>query len=165
MADARIDASAFDRLSTDAATALLRPVCASDAWISALVADRPYGALAAAQVRSDEVLARLGWPDIEQAMAAHPRIGERPTGGGTEAGWSRQEQAAATGGADQLRAGNVEYEQRFGHVFLICATGLSSDDILTALRARLGNDAAAERAVVREELAKIVRLRLAKTLS
>jgi len=130
-----------------------------------LVADRPYGSLAAAQAHSDEVLARLGWPDIEQALDAHPRIGDRPAGSGTEAGWSREEQSAATGGADELRAANVEYESRFGHVFLICATGRTSGEIRAELRARLGNEPDAERAVVRDELAKIVRLRLGKTLT
>jgi len=56
----------------------------------------------------------------------------------------------------------VAYEQRFGHVFLICATGLSASELLDALRARLTNPVEAERDVVRGELAKIVRLRLAK---
>ena len=164
MADARIEASAFDRLSAAAAAALLRPVCASDAWIAALMSDRPYGSLAAAQARSDEVLAGLNWRDVEQALEAHPRIGEGATGGGTEAGWSREEQAAATGAEDELRAGNIDYENRFGHVFLICAAGRTSEQILAALRERLGNDVAAEREVVRAELMQIVRLRLAKTL-
>jgi 2-oxo-4-hydroxy-4-carboxy-5-ureidoimidazoline decarboxylase len=165
MADVRIDAAAFDRLSSPAAQALLRPVCASDAWLAALVADRPYRSLAAAQARSDEVLAGLDWPGVEQALEAHPRIGDRPAGAGTEAGWSRQEQSTATGSVDELRAGNLDYEERFGHVFLICATGLPAERILAALRARLENDPEAERDVVRDELAKIVRLRLAKTLT
>jgi 2-oxo-4-hydroxy-4-carboxy-5-ureidoimidazoline decarboxylase len=165
MADAPTDAAAFDRLSSPAAQALLRPACASDAWLTALAAGRPYGSVAAVQARSDEVLAGLGWPDVEQALQAHPRIGDRPAGTGTEAGWSREEQSAATGSAGELRAGNLEYEERFGQVFLICATGRTAEQILAALRARLGNDPETERAVVRAELAKIVRLRLAKTLT
>jgi 2-oxo-4-hydroxy-4-carboxy-5-ureidoimidazoline decarboxylase len=165
MADAHVGAAAFDRLSSAAAQALLRPVCASGAWIAALVAGRPYGSLAAAQARSDEVLTGLGWPDVEDALQAHPRIGDRPSGAGTEAGWSRAEQSTATGSAAELRTGNLAYEERFGQVFLICATGLTVEQILAALRARLGNDQAAERDVVRGELAKIVRLRLAKTIA
>lgn len=164
MTDARIDAAAFDRLSVVAAQALLRPACASDAWIAALVADRPYGSVPAVQARSDEILAALGWADIEQAMQAHPRIGERAAGPGVEAAWSRAEQSAAAGGGEELRAGNLAYEERFGHVFLICATGLSSSQILAALRGRLDHDPERERQVVRDELAKIVRLRLAKAL-
>src|SRR4051794_38136605 len=124
MADIRIDAAAFDRLSAVAAQALLRPVCASDAWIDALVAGRPYGSVVAVQERSDEIVAGLDWPDVAQAVQAHPRIGDRPAGAGPEAEWSRAEQSAAAGGTDELRAGNLEYEQRFGHVFLVCATGL-----------------------------------------
>jgi 2-oxo-4-hydroxy-4-carboxy-5-ureidoimidazoline decarboxylase len=58
--------------------------------------------------------------------------------------------------------GNRAYEERFGHVFLICATGLSAAEMLAALRERLGNDVEAERAAVRAELAKIVDLRLAR---
>ncbi len=76
------------------------------------------------------------------------------------------EQAGMDGAAADLRAelvaANRAYEERFGHVFLICATGLGAAEMLAALRARYGNDAAAERTVVRAELAKIVDLRLAK---
>jgi 2-oxo-4-hydroxy-4-carboxy-5-ureidoimidazoline decarboxylase len=99
-------------------------------------------------------------------MSAHPRIGERAAGSGTEAGWSRQEQSAAATGDDalreRLRAGNAEYERRFGHVFLICATGLSAEQVVGALRERMGNDIDDEREVVRGELRKIADLRLAK---
>ena len=63
---------------------------------------------------------------------------------------------------EQLAAANTAYEQRFGHVFLICATGLSAETMLAALRSRLRNDPVAEREVVRGELVKIVRLRLAR---
>ncbi len=62
-----------------------------------------------------------------------------------------------------LRAANLAYEERFGHVFLICATGRSAAGMLAALRGRLGNDPAAEREVVRDELRRIVALRLGKT--
>jgi 2-oxo-4-hydroxy-4-carboxy-5-ureidoimidazoline decarboxylase len=122
--------------------------------------------LAALVARSDEVLAGLGWPDLEEALAAHPRIGQRAAGADRESAWSRQEQSGAADAAvaAALREGNVEYERRFGHVFLICATGRSPDEILAALRDRLGNDDGVERDVVRGELTEIVRLRLAKTL-
>ena len=63
-----------------------------------------------------------------------------------------------------LADGNAAYEQWFGHVFLICASGLSGQDMLDQLRARLGHDPEAERAVVREELRKITQLRLTKLL-
>jgi 2-oxo-4-hydroxy-4-carboxy-5-ureidoimidazoline decarboxylase len=64
-----------------------------------------------------------------------------------------------------LEAGNREYEERFGHVFLICATGLSAGEVLAALRSRLGNDPDTEAKIVREELRKITTLRLRKLLA
>jgi 2-oxo-4-hydroxy-4-carboxy-5-ureidoimidazoline decarboxylase len=140
--------------------------CASRRWADELLARRPYHDLAGLRRVSHAVLAELGWPDVEQALGAHPRIGERAAGDGREAGWSRGEQAGVAGSsartAEDLAAGNVAYEERFGHVFLICATGLTGEQMLAALRERLGNDPDAERDVVRAELAKIVDLRLGK---
>jgi len=137
-------------------------------WIDEVVAGRPYGSSAALVERSEAALETLSWDDVTEALAAHPRIGERAGGEHREAAWSRQEQAGVNVGddaaavAEQLRGGNVAYEQRFGFVFLICATGLSAPEMLAALRKRLGHDADAESSVVRIELEKIVRLRLAK---
>ncbi|RGA04413.1 2-oxo-4-hydroxy-4-carboxy-5-ureidoimidazoline decarboxylase, partial [Microbispora triticiradicis] len=111
-------------------------------------------------------LAALAWDDVLEALAAHPRIGERPGGAGREAAWSRSEQSGAAdagrGVLDALREGNAAYESRFGHVYLVCATGRDADDLLALLRGRLGNDEETERGVVRDELSKIVALRLAK---
>ncbi|HZC69487.1 MAG TPA: 2-oxo-4-hydroxy-4-carboxy-5-ureidoimidazoline decarboxylase [Jatrophihabitans sp.] len=163
-----VDVAELNVLPQDGAVELLRPVCASHAWLRAIVDARPYRDLAELSTRSDELLATLEWQAIEDALAAHPRIGDRPAGTDREAGWSRQEQSgAATASpevADALRAGNVAYEQRFGRVFLICATGRTAEEMLAELTRRLGNDEAAEREVVRRELAAIVRLRLAKAL-
>jgi 2-oxo-4-hydroxy-4-carboxy-5-ureidoimidazoline decarboxylase len=82
--------------------------------------------------------------------------------------WSRQEQAGVAGASADtlaaLAAGNRAYEERFGQVFLICATGLSAAAMLAALRTRLGNDADTEAKIVREELRKITGLRLRKLL-
>ena len=168
-----VDVADFDRATAEDAAGWLRPSCASTRWIERLVGSRPHGSLGRLAAASDAAIAALGWPDIEEALATHPRIGDRalpgqePPGQERELSWSRQEQAAAAGaGAGvqaELRAGNAEYEERFGHVFLICATGRSATEMLSALHGRLGNDAAAEREIVRSELVQIVRLRLAKT--
>jgi 2-oxo-4-hydroxy-4-carboxy-5-ureidoimidazoline decarboxylase len=64
-----------------------------------------------------------------------------------------------------LRAGNAEYEERFGHVFLICAAGLTGEQMLASLRQRLDNDEASERAVASAELRKITVLRVRKALA
>ncbi|MGI8451960.1 MAG: 2-oxo-4-hydroxy-4-carboxy-5-ureidoimidazoline decarboxylase, partial [Streptosporangiaceae bacterium] len=159
--------------------------CASAHWIERMVSGRPHGTLPALVTASDATIAAVGWPDIEQALAAHPRIGARPhdravphdrgappdgaAGGEREAAWSQQEQAGTRDAAEDLRAGlrtgNAAYEERFGHVFLICATGMSAASMLAALQARLGHDPAREREVVRDELTKIVRLRLGKAFA
>jgi 2-oxo-4-hydroxy-4-carboxy-5-ureidoimidazoline decarboxylase len=148
------------------ATAALRPCCAAVRWVSQLVAGRPYRTPDTLVAASDAAIAALTWPDIEEALAAHPRIGDRPAGAGPEAAWSRQEQsgtsAAGPGAQAALRSANAAYEERFGHVFLICATGLRSSDMLIALHERMGNDLATEHETVRKELGKIAALRLAK---
>jgi 2-oxo-4-hydroxy-4-carboxy-5-ureidoimidazoline decarboxylase len=162
-----VQVAELDRASPGHAATRLRPSCASIGWIERLVGGRPYESLGRLTAASDAAIAALSWPDIEEALAAHPRIGDRAQGSGREASWSRQEQAATAGaGGDvqaRLRAGNAEYEERFGHVFLICAADRSTEDMLAALHARLGHDPAAEREIVRAELRQIVRLRLAKT--
>jgi 2-oxo-4-hydroxy-4-carboxy-5-ureidoimidazoline decarboxylase len=163
----------FDAMPVTDAAAELLPCCASRRWINELVNRRPYGSLDALTAASDAVLAGLSWADVEEALAAHPRIGERSIGERTleqrrEEAWSRQEQSGVRPADGEievaLREGNVAYEEHFGHVFLINATGLSGGQMLAALRARLGNPPDTERAVVRTELIKIVRLRLAKAL-
>jgi 2-oxo-4-hydroxy-4-carboxy-5-ureidoimidazoline decarboxylase len=167
-----IPVATLDEASGVAAAALLRPACASRRWAAQLVAGRPYRTLAALAAASDVAIAALTWPDITEALAAHPRIGEAGGGDGREAAWSRQEQAGAVAGGDTrggaetaaaLRAGNAAYEARFGHVFLICATGQTAAGMLAALAERLGHDPTAEREVVRGELRRIVALRLGKT--
>ena len=153
--------------ATAATAAGLLRACASTRWIERMISGRPYRSMEALTAASDGVLATLGWPDIEQALAAHPRIGARGAGHGREAAWSRQEQSGTRDAGPEvqagLRAGNAAYEERFGHVFLICATGMSAASMLAALQARLGHDPATEREVVRGELTKIVRLRLARS--
>lgn len=137
----------------------LSACCASRRWVAA-VAGRHYTDMAALRTASDRALDALDWADVEEALAAHPRIGDRV------GGWSRAEQSGMDGAGDDVRAalvaGNRAYEERFGHVFLVRASGRTAMEMLAELRERLRNDAEAERAVVRRELAGIVGLRLAK---
>jgi 2-oxo-4-hydroxy-4-carboxy-5-ureidoimidazoline decarboxylase len=102
---------------------------------------------------------------VSPGVNAHPRIGGRVPAGGQSAA----EQSGVAAASEQVRQaladGNLAYERRFGHVFLICASGLSAQDMLDQLRTMLGHDTETERAVVREELLKITRMRLTKLLS
>ncbi|HEY3736022.1 MAG TPA: 2-oxo-4-hydroxy-4-carboxy-5-ureidoimidazoline decarboxylase [Jatrophihabitans sp.] len=147
----------------------LAAVCASPVWQREILATLPYGSLGELIARSNSVIAGLHWSDVEDALATHARIGERAAGDSREMVWSRQEQSAAEQRSAQttsaLYEANVSYENRFGHIFLICATGRTAEEILSEVHARLGNDDATEQLVVRDELAAIVRLRLGRLWS
>ena len=136
------------------------------AFAMVLTAGRPYATVGALVSRAAQLTQALPWRHVSAALETHPRIGDRVEGSSASAEASRREQSGMADADDAVRTaiaeGNRAYEERFGHVFLICATGLSGEEVLTALRARLGNDPAAERDTVREELRKIVDLRLGK---
>ncbi|MEO3871518.1 2-oxo-4-hydroxy-4-carboxy-5-ureidoimidazoline decarboxylase [Nonomuraea sp. B12E4] len=176
---------AFNAGSPAEAEAELLACCHSRAFAAEVAARRPFrdvGGLSAAAVAA---VRGLGWADVLEALAAHPRIGERAGGAGRAAAWSRQEQSGLdepglgesgpgesgpgeSGSAEELRTAlaghNRAYEARFGHVYLVCATGLTGGQLLAGLRERLGNDEETERGVVRHELAEITRLRIAKAM-
>ena len=146
----------------------LRACCAADAWLARIQAARPIPTVKALLDLSDGTVLSFDDAALDQALAAHARIGERRLGSTTEDRWSRTEQAGALGAdasvAERIAEGNHAYEQRFGHVFLIRAAGRSADEMLAALTERLANDPQTERDVVRRELAEIVRLRLLKVV-
>lgn len=146
--------------ATDAANEMLT-YCHCERWAHALVADRPYPDIAALTSRSSELIESLAWPDVEEAMAAHPRIGDRVSGTDRAARLSRTEQAGVDEQArDALLDGNQRYEDRFGHVFLIRASGRSAAEMLAELERRLANDVPTERTEVRTQLAQITAARL-----
>ena len=147
----------FNTAPSDELTAALL-VCADvPVWAAAVRDARPYPDESALFHVADELAQTWTDDEVERALAAHPRIGERAEG------MSRQEQAGVTPGEELVQV-NRDYEDRFGRVFLICATGLSTEEILAAARARLHNDADTEAAVVKDELRKIALLRLGKVL-
>jgi 2-oxo-4-hydroxy-4-carboxy-5-ureidoimidazoline decarboxylase len=158
----------FDAAPADELRPLLAACCDVPRWVDSILAARPYADLAALTKVADEASRSLTDSEVAQALAAHPRIGDRAEGESTEAAWSRKEQSGVGDdpvAREALATGNREYEQRFNRVFLICATGLSATEMLTALRHRLTNDDATEAVVVHEELRKIALLRLAKAIT
>ena len=156
----------FNRLP-DASDQLLA-CCASVPWATRVADGRPYPSRAELKATSAAALAVLDWTGLRVAVDVHPRIGARLQAEGREAGWSAGEQSGVNTATADTRAALVEaneaYEDRFGHVFLICATGRTDVEMLAAARTRLANDDQTEQAVVRAELAKIVSLRLVKLL-
>jgi len=164
-----LELATFNTLPAEQAAAELAGCCAAPGWVEWMVAGRPYPDVEAVWSAGAAALAELDWAQIAQALAAHPRIGQRAAGDGREAAWSRREQAGMDRADERVRAelvaANLAYEERFGHIFLIFATGRTDTEMLAAARQRLTNDPAAERAVVRAELANIVALRLRRLLS
>lgn len=133
-------------------------VCAARRWAREVAARRPHADVAALQADAAAILTDA---DLDEAMAGHPRIGDRSAGG-----QSRREQSGVAAAdaevLDALAEGNRAYEERFGHVYLVCATGRDASDLLATLRERLGNDRVTERAVALRELAAINRIRIAR---
>jgi 2-oxo-4-hydroxy-4-carboxy-5-ureidoimidazoline decarboxylase len=142
------------------AVAVMLECCASHRFAEALTGGRPYASTAAAVAAVEAVFKSLTWNDAVEAMDAHPRIGARVSG--TSAA---EQSGVADASRAALAAGNAEYEERFGHVFLICATGLSGDQMLASLHERLKHDDESERVVVITELRKITALRVRKALA
>jgi len=154
----------FNTDEPDRVRALLTTCLAVPRWVEAVLAGRPYTDVEALLAASDSATPLLP-AEIHQAMAAHPRIGEKAAGTGTGASWSRSEQSGVDGSTAELfRAANVEYEQRYGHVFLVCASGRSGEELLANLRGRMDNTPEVELAIAGQELVKIARLRLEKTV-
>lgn len=147
----------FDRAEAADAAAELLPCCASRRWVSELVTGRPYHSLSGLAARSDAVLAELDWPDVVQALdPATGRDAGHPGDGGR-----RASTAGAEDGSDPLTEARRRYERKFGYRFVICAAGLSPEQVLAAAIQRLANDPFVERAVAAGELTKVVRQRLA----
>lgn len=154
----------FNDEPPDQAVEALRACNAAPRFAAELVAGRPYPDAATLAVRAEEVARGLRWDEVSIALAAHPRIGDRPAGSSAEAEASRREQSSMTDADAATRAalveGNRAYEERFGHVFLIRAADRTPEEMLAELRRRLANDVEAERAEATEQLAQISALRV-----
>ncbi|MFF7788517.1 2-oxo-4-hydroxy-4-carboxy-5-ureidoimidazoline decarboxylase [Streptomyces sp. NPDC007991] len=152
----------FNALEEHAAFTALHEACASTAWAKRLLAARPFATPEALYAASDAAMAELTARDLAEAMAGHPPIG-RPKPGDSA---SAREQRGMAGASGELRAQmlelNLAYQEKFGHVFLICATGRTGEQMRDAVRERLGNTPEREREIVRTELGKINRIRLAR---
>ncbi|MGO4746597.1 2-oxo-4-hydroxy-4-carboxy-5-ureidoimidazoline decarboxylase [Serratia quinivorans] len=159
----------FNQLSVAEAERLLQPCVDIAAWIAAVVAARPFSCRDTALAVAWQAAQRWQPEEISQALAQHPRIGERAKGQGQEAQFSAREQAAVNAQdlelAEALLAGNRRYEQQFGQVFLIRAAGRDGRAILSELERRLNNGAEQERQETAEQLREIVMLRFKELLN
>lgn len=161
----------FNALAPEAARAELLKCCGSKRWAEAIEQGRPYLSLWHLLAQANDVWRALDRDDWLEAFQSHPKIGEKKTANpvATQAQqWSAQEQqgvANATADAvDKLTRLNRAYEEKFGFIFIVCATGKSSDEILALLEQRLNNAPDAELPIAAAEQARITELRLRKLL-
>ena len=158
----------LNELDEVAAAAALRRCCGSERWVIAMTRDRPYPSTPALLAAAERHWSLLDERDLLEAFSQHPQIGEdvtllRQRFVSTHA-LSAREQSGLSG-ADEatllaLRDGNRAYRERFGFIFIVCASGKSASEMLELLRARLPNERTPELAVAAAEQAKITRLRL-----
>jgi 2-oxo-4-hydroxy-4-carboxy-5-ureidoimidazoline decarboxylase len=153
----------LNALPDGAAVGELLGCCAAPGWARGVAGGRPYASVEDLLAAADAAWAAREPGDLDAAMAGHPRIGERQL-----SGWSQAEQAGVGPDAETaqaLREANAAYEERFGHVFLICATGRGPAEILAELHRRMRSDPAAEREVAAAEIGKINAIRLRKLVT
>ncbi len=146
--------------------------CGSTGWARELAARRPFSATQELLTAADDIWRNLSQRDWLEAFAAHPKIGGQKAAREQDAQaatWSEQEQSGArdagVGTLDELAEANRIYEEKFGHIFIVCATGKTAVEMLALLRARLPNDASVELGNAAAEQRQITRLRLEKLLT
>ena len=145
--------------------------CGSRRFSEELARRRPFASDEDAKKKASEVWFSLSEADWLEAFAHHPRIGEKQLAEkfASTAAWASSEQAGARQASPetirQLAHGNIAYEQKFGFVFLICATGKNADELLVAQNSRIGNSRAEELQSAAREQDLITHLRLEKIAS
>ena len=153
----------FNRLSERQRMHLLFEVCSSTIWARRVLAGGPFRDAEALLDRADRVLAELPDAELDAALDGHPRIGAKADNPS-----SAREQARVADATDAVKAELAEknraYDDKFGYVYLVCASGRTAEELLAILTDRLDNDPETERRVMRSELAKINRLRLERLL-
>jgi 2-oxo-4-hydroxy-4-carboxy-5-ureidoimidazoline decarboxylase len=164
--------SDLNTLSPTARAEALGTCCGATAWVAALNQQFPVASAAALHEAAERIWDNLGEADWREAFAHHPKIGDvnaLKEKFASTATWAAGEQGAVRQASQEtleaLAAGNDAYEQKFGYIFIVCATGKSADEMLALLQARLPNEPVQEIHVARNEQAKITRLRLEKLVA
>jgi len=154
--------AALNAMAQDEARAAMLACCGSKRWAREMAEARPFSDEDGLFTDADRIFGELSDDDWLEAFAAHPKIGARASG------QAAAEQAGASGASREtlaaLARANREYEEHFGYIFIVCASGRSAEEMLDLCRRRLHNDAAEELKVAAEEQRKITRLRMEKWL-
>lgn len=157
----------LDRVPEGHARAILSTSCGSSRWVDRMLARRPFGTLDALLDAARAEWSALSEDDWREAFGHHPEIGDRE-GLRRRVAATRQlserEQAGVESAPaevlDALAEGNRAYLEKFGYIFIVCATGLSAAEMLASMQARLKNDPATEIRIAAAEHARITELRL-----
>jgi len=162
----------WNTMPTEDAVREILPCCGSKAWAGGMASRRPFPDVTTLLAASDETWSSLTPEDWMEAFRSHPRIGESraaQSAPGQSATWSAQEQQKVAVAGDAVKIAlaeaNQEYEQRFRHIFIVCATGKSAPEVLEILWRRLRNDGPTELREAAEQQRQITRIRLTKWLS
>jgi OHCU decarboxylase len=165
------DVAWLNALPAESARAELLKCCGATRWAATLEQQRPFATFDQLLAQASEVWWALTTSDWLEAFRSHPKIGEKKAATDVAAQarqWSAQEQQgvahATASTTEKLAQLNRVYEEKFGFIFIVCATGKSTDEILALLQARIYNDLAAELRIAATEQAKITELRLRKLL-
>jgi OHCU decarboxylase len=158
-------------MSRDAAIAAFLDCCGSTVWATRMADCRPFGLVEPLFERAEDIWFSLSTVDHLEAFAAHPQIGSSKAAASQAeraAEWSKGEQNGVAGSSDDIRGQLAEinslYHEKFGFIFIVCATGKSAEEMLAIARARIRNSARTELKIAAEEQNKITQLRLTKLL-
>jgi OHCU decarboxylase len=167
----QIDLERLNLLPASEAKKELLKCCGCRKWAAMLIAERPFKNATDLIAKADQVWWSLEPRDWLEAFHSHPKIGEKKAASAVAVEaqrWSEDEQSGIRNSAQETMATlaqlNRVYEEKFGYIFIVCASGKSSDEMLAILRARLENPAAQELQIAAAEQAKITALRLEKLL-
>jgi len=160
----RIRLAALNICDAESAAAQFRRCCASEQWVRGMTSARPFDGIEEMESYADHLWAQCPPAEWLATFAAHPKIGTRE---GSE--WSKQEQSAVMIAAEAVREelaqANRRYEEKFGFIFIVCATGKLPAEMLEILQGRMRNTPGAELLDAAEQQRLITRLRLRKMLS
>jgi OHCU decarboxylase len=167
-----LELTSLNSLAANDATEEFLKCCGSKNWAQQMVAARPFKDPDALTAAADRVWWSLGSDDWLEAFHSHPKIGEKKAAAATAVEaqrWSEDEQSGLRNSAQQTLAAlaelNQAYEEKFGYIFIVCASGKSSEEMLAILRNRLNSNADDELRIAAAEQAKITELRLRKLLA
>lgn len=160
----------FNALPSAQAESALTDCCGSARWAASVASRRPFASMEALHKAADSIWWNLERLDWLEAFSHHPRIGDKLAGGSESARqWAAGEQAGTRAAGEDLKArlarANHAYFEKFGYIYIVCATGKTAEGMLAILNQRLQNDPPSEISIAAEQQRMITRIRLDKLLA